>query len=239
MSESTPLESVDTETEIQPAQVAAYLTQHEDFFQHHKALLASLQLPHETGKSVSLVERQVGILRERNMDMRRRMNELVQTARDNDDLFTKTRTLTLALLDCNNLQELNEVLATHVLVDFEADFVSCHLLANNTLANNAASSSLDHICISSQISFEHLLGSARASCTPLRDAEMLTVFPMILETGSGSAVTIKLEFATGDGVLAIGSRDATRFSSDMDTLFVTYIADILTKVLRPMIQSPA
>ena len=62
------------------------------------------------------------------MTMRRRMNELLQAARSNDEIFAKTRSLNLALLEVNNWPELNEVLATHVLVDFEADFVCAHLV---------------------------------------------------------------------------------------------------------------
>ena len=62
------------------------------------------------------------------MQMRRRMNELLQAAKDNDELFAKTRTLTLELLNVHNWQELNEVLATYMLADFQADFVCCHLV---------------------------------------------------------------------------------------------------------------
>ena len=56
-------------------QVIVYLRNHPDFFQQHAHLLSELRLPHESGSAVSLVERQVAILRERNMTMRRRMNE--------------------------------------------------------------------------------------------------------------------------------------------------------------------
>ena len=54
--------------------------------------------------------------------MRKRMNELLQAARMNDEIFAKTRSLNLALLEVDSWPELNEVLATHVLVDFEGGF---------------------------------------------------------------------------------------------------------------------
>ena len=98
-------------------------------FQQHATAIAELSLSHESGKAVSLIEHQVAILRERNMTMRRRMNELLQAARSNDEIFAKTRSLNLALLEVKSWHELNEVLATHVLVDFEADFVCAHLAA--------------------------------------------------------------------------------------------------------------
>ena len=46
------------------------------------------------------------------------------------------------------------------------------------------------------------------------------------------AVRLIVPFATGSGCLAIGSRDPAYFSSDMDTLFVSYIAEVLARVIQ-------
>ena len=205
--------------------VITYLRAHPDFFSHHKALLTELNLPHASGRAVSLVEHQVAIMRERNVDMRRRMNELLEAARANDAIFAKTRSLTLALLDAKSLQELNEVLATYVLVDFDADFVCCHV--------RGFDHSLDHIQNHDDaFPFAHLFGGASAICTTLRPEELEQIFPAAHHGDSGSAVLLPLQLASGDGALCIGSRDPHRFSNDMDTLFVTYIADVLSKVLK-------
>jgi uncharacterized protein YigA (DUF484 family) len=201
-----------------------YLHADPDFFVRHPRLLAQLNLPHESGRAVSLVEHQMAIMRERNVDMRRRMNQLLDAARQNDGLFAKTRSLTLALLDASSLQELNEVLATYVLVDFEADFVCCH--------THGGQFSLDHIQNHDQpFPFSHLFSGDKALCTTLREDELQMVFPISQHPGSGSAVMLPLELETGTGALCIGSKDPQRFSNDMETLFVTYIADVLTKVL--------
>ena len=94
---------------------------------------------------MSLVERQVAILRERNIDMRRRLAELMETARENDRLFTKTRALTLALLDCESWREFNEVLATSLLVEFAADFVTCHVAADELRFRGRGGFAYDHV----------------------------------------------------------------------------------------------
>lgn len=216
------------DTPAQPATdetaVIAYLRAHPDFFTSHAGLLSELNLPHASGRAISLVEHQVAILRERNVDMRRRMNQLLDAARQNDGLFAKTRSLTLALLDAGSLQELNEVLATYVLVDFEADFVCCHI--------HGGQFSLDHIQNhDAELPFAHLLNGQAALCTTLRGDELQQLFPVSDHSDSGSAVLLPLSLPSGDGALCIGSRDPQRFSRDMDTLFVTYIADVLTKVL--------
>ena len=100
------------QTPLSDQAVLNFLRQSPDFFLRHPSALSELNLPHESGQAVSLIERQIDILRERNMTMRRRMNELLQAARSNDEIFAKTRSLNLALLEVNSWPELNEVLAT-------------------------------------------------------------------------------------------------------------------------------
>lgn len=221
--------------EIPVDEIVAYLQANPDFFVNNKFLLAELNLPHASGTAVSLVERQVDILRERNVVMRKRMNDLLDTARLNDALFTKTRSLTLALLECNSMQALNEVLATHMLADFEADFVCCHLLRESPM-ELIHQGPLDHFTIHRQApQFVQLINADKATCTSLRTEEITAIFPMTNTDTSGSAVLIPFSANDYQGTLAIGSREAGYFSGDMDTLFVTYIADILSKVLESLL----
>lgn len=209
--------------EITDEMVIAYLKADAAFFQRHPAILSELALPHESGKAVSLIERQVAILRERNMQMRRRMNELLQAAKDNDELFAKTRTLTLELLNVESWQELNEVLATYVLTDFQADFVCCHLATPHVF--------LDHLhSHEDELPHEPFVSGKRPVCTVLRAEELGTLFPVQEHSADGSAVIAPLFWEGGRGALAIGSRSADHFSSDMDTLFVTYIGEVLGRV---------
>ena len=211
------------------AMVVEYLSQHPDFFVTHRSLLAELNLPHGSGKTVSLVERQVGILRERNMEMRRRTNQLMQTARTNDNLFTKIRTLSLALVEARNLQDINEVLATHILVDFEADFVTCHIVHEQPGKQGA----LDHFQFHDEFApCASLVTNNQPTCLSLREHELEELFPASLHEHPGSAILLPLNLATADGFLSIGSRDTARFSQDMDTLFVAYVADILSAMLE-------
>ncbi|MCZ6881361.1 MAG: DUF484 family protein, partial [Gammaproteobacteria bacterium] len=70
--------------------VAHYLDSNPEFFERHALLLGKLHLPHQTGSSaVSLVERQVGILRQRNRKLENQLRELMAIAQDNDELSDK------------------------------------------------------------------------------------------------------------------------------------------------------
>lgn len=205
--------------------LVAYLRSDPDFFQRHANLLSELNLPHDSGQAVSLIERQVAILRERNMQMRRRMNELLQAAKDNDELFAKTRTLTLELLNVHSWQELNEVLATYMLADFQADFVCCHLMNLPVFLDHLASHEADP-------PYARFVRNNAPICTVLRAEELAGLFPVQDHENDGSAVLAPLYWEHGEGCLTIGSRHTNRFTSDMDTLFVTYIGEVLSRVIQ-------
>ena len=228
------MNAADDAVPVSEEQVIVYLRNHPDFFQQHGHLLAELHLRHESGSAVSLVERQVAILRERNMTMRRRMTELMQTAQRNDELFAKTRTLTLELLHVDSWHELNEVLATYVLTDFHADFVCCHVAAD-VGAGRAGEppAALDHLAShTGELPHERFVRGRYPTCTTLRKEELALLFPSMTHEAEGSAVLAPLAPGAPDGCLAIGSRDPRHFTPDMDTLFVTYIAEVLSRVMQ-------
>ena len=83
---------------LSEAQVRDYLKENGDFLQRNPDLLDHLHVSHASGSAVSLVEKQVSVLRERNMDMRHRLTALTANARDNDQLYEHTRSTDLKLL---------------------------------------------------------------------------------------------------------------------------------------------
>lgn len=217
-----------TDTELSDEAIARHLRTHPDYFQRHPGLLALLELPHASGGTVSLVERQVAILRERNIDMRKRFTLLVGTANTNDGLFDKTRALTLALLDAQSLEDLDHVIAHSLKSGFKADAVTCFVSHPNTIP------AFEHIryCASAQqLPMLQLTQSTGASCGPLRSDEFARLFAGE-HAREGSAAIVQLRHGNLVGVLAIGSHDPQRFSTDMGTLFVRFIGDVLARVLN-------
>ena len=90
--------------------IADYLREHPDFFSSHSGLLADLQIPHHTDGAVSLIERQVSVLREQHLEAKRQLHALVQVARDNDRLNEQMQRLTLSLLEVRDLSSTLQML---------------------------------------------------------------------------------------------------------------------------------
>lgn len=222
--------SKDRAPELNDEQVRDYLKQHSDFFERHPDMLDHMHIAHSTGSAVSLVEKQVSVLRERNMDMRKRLNSLTGNARDNDRLYEMTRKLVLRLLEATTLEELCADCTRSMREDFGVEFTCLILFGDAALASEACRiEPADR----ARIEVGALLQSKSAICGALRSEELNYLFP---DAGDvGSAAVLPLSNGADIGLLAVGSSDAGYYSSSMGTLFLTHIAEVLVR-LAPRLQ---
>lgn len=206
--------------------VAAYLRLHPEFFIDHDELIPELRIPHQRGDTVSLVERQVKLLRERNIEMRHRLSQLMDVARDNDRLFDKTRRLVLDLLDAASLEEVVSAVEDSLRHEFQVPFVSLILFSDNALpVGRSVSSAEAHQAIGG------LLAGGKTICGVLRSHELAFLFGDGEAEQVGSAAVVALTHQGLHGVLAIGSVDPQHYKSSLGTLFLGYIAEVLARVL--------
>jgi len=208
--------------------VREFLRANPSFLDQNTDILETLVLPHDSGKAVSLVERQVGVLRDRNKEMRSRLDNMLQTAHDNDLLFEKTKRLVLNLLEAKNLAALVESVYDSLGKDFGIDFYSLTLLGDEeklprTMARVATMEKANE-------RVGTLLGANRAVCGIVREEEMVFLFG---ERGRqvGSVAAVPLRYDSLYGILAVGNSDPNFYKSSMGTLFLSYIAEILNRLL--------
>lgn len=216
------------ERDITEDDIALYLKNHPGFFLKRDDLLLELELAHPSGQAVSLLERQVSLLRERNMDMRNRLTNLLDTARGNDQLFDRTKQLVLALIEAQGLDAIVNTFNRSLLTDFDVDFSSVTLFGQPE-QHQSLSSRMVAVDDAYQ-RIPGLLKSNNATCGVLRPEELQFLFmdqaPMV-----GSAAVIPLSFGNPLGIIAIASKDPKHFRSSMGTLFLSYIAEILNRIL--------
>ncbi|MCP8900414.1 DUF484 family protein [Gilvimarinus xylanilyticus] len=221
-------DTTEQDSALSATDVARYLSAHPGFFNEHPALLAELELPHDSGSAVSLVERQVSVLRDRNMDMRHRLSQLLDNARDNDRLFDKTKRLVLELLDGDDLGDIIDALHHSFDKEFNIHYTRTILFGSaDTLGGSQAkvvnlSQAREHIGA--------LIRDNRAFCGHLNDAECRYIFGDVASE-IGSAAVVPLVHGRTFGLLAIGNRDPKYYRSSMGTLFLGYIAEVLNRLM--------
>ncbi len=209
--------------------VADYLRRNPDFFLQQDELLASLRIPHARGSTVSLVERQMEVLRKRGMDLRTRLSRLLEIARDNDRLFAQTRKLTLDMLQADSLESLVAVLHDGLRHEFRIPFVSLIFIAEQQVPVGRS----EPLSVLQQ-QVPGLLGS-EPLCGVLRDNELEFLFGGQDAPQIRSAAVVNIEYRRKLALLALGSRDAREYDSGVDTLFLDYIAQVVARLL-PAIQ---
>ncbi len=214
--------------------IVRYLRDNPDFFERHLDLLADMILPHDHQGAISLVERQVQILREQKNAHKKRLNTLISNAKVNERLSTQISKLILALLDSQNLDDVLNIVQTRLSKDFNADTVVVRLF--NT-GHPSLSARPDVIDWSEPVmgAFEKIIKERRPACGQLKPGQLESLFSD--EAGQiASAALIPLveneQSKTCYGLLAIGSHERDRFRADMGTLFLTQIGNILARVLK-------
>lgn len=210
--------------------IAVYLRDHPEFFVGRDALLSELLLPHGSSGSVSLVERQLSLLRERNQSMRRRLNEMVRTARLNHRLFERTLELTLRLMETDGTEARLQRLADGLTSGFDLDAVAMHGIEREQFSPALRNAIAVITEAEAQPTVGHLLRPGRIVCGLLREPELAFLFAG-QEAEVASAAVMPVEIPGGLLLLALGSRDPNHFTPDMGTMFVRFLGDAMARML--------
>lgn len=215
--------------------VADYLRQHPDFFQHNLYLLPALNLPHEAGGAVSLIERQVALLRQQSESQRAQLEDLLEIARENDRLNQQLHQLTLHLMGCAGLAPLLTLVAERMRRDYDADVVGLHLLQPPQDASLAEHPAFAVVAADLRGGFGQLLDSGRPFCGRLQAPQCELLFGADCPL-DGSAAVLPLLCDGQVGLLAIGSADAQRFRPGGDTTFLVRMAQVIACALHGHLQ---
>jgi uncharacterized protein YigA (DUF484 family) len=214
--------------------VAEYLQTYPDFFERNSPLLTKLRLPHlrDAGATVSLVERQVEVLRERNQSLDRKLKELVDVARANDALADRIHRLSQRLIRAHTLLETIGAVETSLREDFDAMHSVLVLFLEQARSLEGAGRFLRSAEPTDPDikSFESLLQSGKPRCGQVRDGQRDYLFGKeSVEIGSVALTPLGPKGELG--ILAIGASDAERFHPAMSTEFLSRIGELVTYAL--------
>jgi uncharacterized protein YigA (DUF484 family) len=215
--------------------VAEYLQTYPDFFERNGPLLTKLRLPHlrDSGATVSLVERQVEVLRERNQSLERKLKELVDVARSNDALAERIHRLTQRLIRARTLLDTIGAVEASLREDFDARDSVLVLFLEEARSLEAAPSRFLRTADPADPAmktFESLLQAGKPRCGQIRDAQRDFLFGKdSIEIGSVALTPLGSKGALG--ILAIGASDIERFHPAMSTEFLSRIGELVTYAL--------
>ncbi len=116
---------------ISEKNVKEYLEKNLDFFLDKPDILANIEIPHSKKGSVSLVERQIDILRIENKDLKNKLNEFIQNASSNHNLIHKIYEFAYKLIHSKNFEDTINISCKDLIEKF--DVKECTFLFYNDI----------------------------------------------------------------------------------------------------------
>jgi uncharacterized protein len=218
-------------TETEEESIAAYLQHNPDFFERHQALLARLRLPHVRGGStISLVERQIEVLREKHAALEGKLADLVRVARGNDAIADKLHRFTRRLLGSRTREDAITATEASLREDFDARHAVLVLIGEQTDATPQRFLRTIRTEDANLKSFETLFASGKPRCGQARDSQREFLFGADAND-IGSIALVPLGEKGSVGLLAIGSTDRDRFHPGMSTEFLARMGELIADAL--------
>jgi uncharacterized protein YigA (DUF484 family) len=196
--------------------VEIFLLENIDFFVSRESLVSELSFKHDSGGASSLLEMQVRRLRDEQSRLMEMLTSFVSTGQDNEDLFLKSKTLTLALIKTKDIDSIIETVESFFQDIIGTDTCNLVLVSDQEVQELESVTGIEmnknsiHMGPFSQEKMSYLF----------QDEEMLS--------GVISIFKVKNKF----GLLKIGSKDQTKYLGDGDTTFIEYIRDVIASVIE-------
>ena len=208
------------------SQITEYLKNNPDFFQRHPEILGEIEIPHESGAAVSLIERQVKSLRKQLRETRRQLNDVTEIARHNHSLQERMHRLTLELIDAATFDEVLNALEDDLHDDFKADAMELRLFSSSRIDEH-----LEGAIHEQAETFQQFFNQNQPICGQLEPEQLSYIFGAESDRIASTAL-IPLKSEGVLGLLAIGSVDPKRFAPHHGTEFLTRLGEIISRTLQ-------
>jgi uncharacterized protein len=207
---------------LDSAAIADYLSDNPHFFEEHSELLSKVKLTSPVvGRAVSLQERQMEVLREKNRSLEIRLADLLHIGQDNDTITQKFLLWTRSLLMARNDVDMAHTLVTGLQTIFS--------LPHATLRVWGVAEEFAHTWFAADVSDDAKIfcnGLTAPYCGPNQDFEAASWIEDTEPVQSIAMLPLHLEGEPeAFGLLVLGSSDPQRFTADMATDFLSKIGE--------------
>lgn len=227
-----------TEDTLSGHEVAAWLRQHPGFLQQFPDLAMTLSVPRGSGQTASLASYQLDVLRDKNRELTRRLQELFANAQQNERLAVRTHQLTLSLMAQSSAADTVRAMVASLGEDFQGDWVRLVLFA--PVPGLDAGQWLHYHAEDAAAlqPFRDFLRRDEPLCGRLNpDKNALLYGDFAADVQSSALLALP-----GFGMVAVGSADANRFYPGMGVLFLRMMGEAFVAAMRrfaPPADAPA
>ena len=201
---------------IDSKEVELFLLDNLDFFETRESLVSELKFKHSDSSASSLLERQILKLRGEQKNLMDLLSSFIKTATLNEDLFNKSKDLTLSILESSTGEEVIKKVQEDFKKNFNVDNCILELLDGNQM---------NEVESKTEMSFP----KGAIHCGSFSKEKMKFLFGD--EKVESMAVAVMI-VGKDIGLLKLGSYERTKYLGDEDTTFIEYIRDVLEKKIN-------
>jgi uncharacterized protein YigA (DUF484 family) len=215
--------------EISEGEILSYLDKHPDLLMKHPGLLERLQIPHNTGEGmVSLIERQVGVLRDKNRLLEERLLVLVSNAQQNEEITEKLHQYNLQLSSALNIEDLLQNATDELQSLFDLAAVCIHIKPEYQHDSQQAPTLTEKTFTA----LFDTLGNDSCSCHTALDDELLSSLFGDEASAVKSCALLALDTPHRVGLIALGACERERFSPQIGTLILSRLGEQFSAALK-------
>jgi len=212
-----------------------YLLKNPDFFNQHTDFLETLKVPHVSGSAISLIERQVDILRKQNTQYKKQLHDLFAIAKENEQSNNNMHKLILSLLSSSDLNSCEDVLKKHLCGDFAVDAVALRLFTKPKHKQHKTLLIQKESLLDQELN--KLLTTRKPQCGYFKQLPIETLFAGKSKSLSSLAVIpLFIEKNNCFAALILGSNNMHRFNANIGTVFLEHLGEILSHKLNAYIK---
>lgn len=213
-------------------EVAKYLQDNPQFFEEHADLMSHMVIPHpHSGRAISITERQMLSLRDKNKQLEGKMNELLQFGEENDTISEKMHRLGVAMIAAASFQSVLHTLNFHLRDDFAIPHVALRLWGQ--LEKTDEWPEFAEVSEELQVFAETL---SQPYCGSTSGFETSSWFGDASKHVRSQALIAMRNGGGTIGMIALGSEETQRFYAGMGTLYLERLGEMssaaLARVLR-------
>lgn len=213
---------------VDESSVVEFLKGNPDFFNHNADILPRLQIPHETGGAISLIEKQLSVFRHRCTALEDKLGELISVARENENLHRRLHQLIQEVISEDSLEDLMSMTSDTLIRNFRADEAKFFLIDDEAGKRHEDQPErylrYDEPALTH---FESCFNSGETLCCIPSEEQRAFLFGE--QTKVGSIAIIPLKHKRDLGLIVLSSVDARRFGSNKGVMFLTELGEVLSR----------
>ena len=195
--------------------VELFLLDNLDFFVTRESLVSEMKFKHSQSSASSILERQIIKLRDEHKNVIELLKSFIDTASINEDLFKKSKGLTLKILESASSDSIKEIVEKSFKKDFGVDECLIEFFDNKAIDKIEKGTGLS-------------MHKGAVHCGSFSNEKMGFLFE---DNKIESLVIAVIVLKDQIGLLKLGSYDRAKYLGDEDTTFIEYIRDVLEKKL--------